>query len=763
MNRLMLHLLLIPLFAVACAPHTTDDVLAVYERAAELNDRQEYLAAADSFHRAATMAEEIDAYDLQFRSTIAEGECYYMLDIVTMLRRQLNMADSLYERHSDKETLLNRLEWEEMLCKLRGSYYYLTADPGSDAKPEPYRQASLSYQRCFALLDSITMVDETFDLPEMAVTIHRELLSLYYKQKDYKRALEEAKAVIRYYGEMPYQEKPATAADQRLNSRILDSYLSLAMVYARMNEFYAAEELMMSLPEACLRHPDALRTRGKLLMLRHDHDGSVGKEAAKPYYEAYIRAKKAEAERTMRGMSDAQREQYWLSLHSFLFDCYRLEETAPEMLYNLALYSKGYLLESKRANGKPAQWSDIRSHLKQDACAIEFVQYRGRDERNQLGALVLTPKSSRPQFIHIADMDSLSRMRLSGQMSLGKALRSTNKYDKNSIYQNAQLPRRIWTDRLMQAIGRAKTVYFSPDGLLQQLAIEYLMPDTSKTCRRLSSTRMLTRPHKKIDTGRILLIGDVDYASASNVQTPGNDALAYQYIQPLANQLEELEGSRSEVEDFKRFRQSSQNSTDCILTRTEATDSAFCAQASHYPLILIDTHGFFIGTIEDGTDMKPIYMDHSLSQSGIALAGSRYALLDSTHNSHTADGILSAKELSGLKLQCDLMVLSACQTGLGYITADGVYGIQRALKQAGVDAMVVSLWSVSDEASAMLMSRFYRNLCNGMDTYAAFMDARRQLMTAEQNSFDAGTLSHRQTCRFADPQYTDAFILIDVL
>jgi hypothetical protein len=111
-------------------------------------------------------------------------------------------------------------------------------------------------------------------------------------------------------------------------------------------------------------------------------------------------------------------------------------------------------------------------------------------------------------------------------MSLGKALRSTNKYDKNSIYQNAQLPRRIWTDRLMQAIGPAKTVYFSPDGLLQQLAIEYLMPDTAKTCRRLSSTRVLTRPHKKIDTSRILLIGDVDYASASDVRTSGNDALA---------------------------------------------------------------------------------------------------------------------------------------------------------------------------------------------------------------------------------------------
>lgn len=88
MNRPMLHLLLIPLFVVACASHTTDDIQAVYERAAELNDRQEYLMAADSFHRAATMADEANAQDLLFRSTVAEGECYYMLDIVTLLRRQ---------------------------------------------------------------------------------------------------------------------------------------------------------------------------------------------------------------------------------------------------------------------------------------------------------------------------------------------------------------------------------------------------------------------------------------------------------------------------------------------------------------------------------------------------------------------------------------------------------------------------------------------------------------------------------------------------
>ena len=747
MKRLT-YLIMVLLLAVADVSYAASDIQKAYDKAANLNAQQEYLAAAEAFHRVQEMAVQAGDDDWYLRSTVAEGECYYMLDVVTQLKEQLDQAEAIYAEKGAAQEMRVQLEWREMISKLRGSYFYCIADSDSKA----YEKAQKAYQRCFDLLDSMKAIDPVFDVPQMEMTIHRELVSLHYKKKKYYSAWKEAMEVMNYYGNMDFV--------QHRSRQILDAYLCLAMTSARIYEFEEAEELLNDLPPAYQKSPDVLRTKGKILMLKHNFDGSVTKDAAKPYYESYLKAKKASVKNAMSQMSESQAEQYWLSLHDFLFDCFRLEETAPEMLYNLALYSKGFLLSYKQKSNKEITWTDVRSHLKSDACAIEFVQYHGKDERNQLGALVISPRISNPVFVHIADLDNLSQMRLSGYITLDQALRSTNKYDKNSIYQNRRLPQLIWTDELMRVIGDAKTIYFAPDGLLQQLAIEYIMPDSTKTCRRLSSTRVLTQPHKKVNTKRIMMIGDVDYATGVSVTTQGNDAYAYHFVQPYAASLVELPGSRKEIEQFTDYRN---HPKDCILTQSEATDSAFCANAPNYPLIMIDTHGFFLGTLETGTDMKPLYMDHSMSQSGIALSGSQYALRDQMHNSQTADGILSAKEIAQLNLSCDLMVLSACQTGLGYITSDGVYGLQRGLKQAGVQAMVVSLWSVSDEATSVLMTYFYRNLCDGIDVYDAFMNARQQLKNEETLMFDPRALRYRRVKQYDSPQYTDAFILIDVL
>ncbi len=107
------------------------------------------------------------------------------------------------------------------------------------------------------------------------------------------------------------------------------------------------------------------------------------------------------------------------------------------------------------------------------------------------------------------------------------------------------------------------------------------------------------------------------------------------------------------------------------------------------------------------------------------------------------DGLLRADEILDLKLTAELVVLSACNTGRGKITGDGVIGLSRSLISAGVPSVIVSLWSVPDDYTSLLMTEFYQNLLTKPDKAAALRQA--MLTTMKQRSH---------------PQYWAAFTLI---
>ncbi len=111
--------------------------------------------------------------------------------------------------------------------------------------------------------------------------------------------------------------------------------------------------------------------------------------------------------------------------------------------------------------------------------------------------------------------------------------------------------------------------------------------------------------------------------------------------------------------------------------------------------------------------------------------------------SNNDDGYLTAFELFKMKLQADLVVLSACQTGKGRITGDGVIGLSRSLISAGVPSVLVSLWSVDDKSTSELMIEFYQNLQNGMDKAQAL---RQAMLTVK--------------ITYPQPKYWAAFTLI---
>lgn len=752
------------LILASCAGAVTaqHDIQSAFDKASALNDRHEYLKAAKAFQHVQEMALQAGDINTYINSTTAAGECFYMLNTAIQIKTELDKAQAAYTQHQSKASKLTRLTWAEAISKLEGSYESLLCENDPFHSPNKARKA---FNRCLQILDTLDSIPG-YDDPEAPIVIHRELVNLHYLLRDFQSAYKEMKFVFKYYNNTEgYVSHPRSDEDRRKNSGFMDAYRSMAMVLARLKNFERAEATIDEAISYCGKDPSLLRTKGKILMLHSDVDGLDRRGEAMGLYDQYLQSQKKQLNAQMDEMTDVQREQYWLNFHNFLFDCCRLEDQAPEMLYDLALFSKGYLLEYQKKKTKSYTWKDIRNKLDAHSCAIEFVQYNGKNDRKQLAALVVTPHCSKPTFVHIADLDSLLGQHCE-RYTLNYAItaQTNTNVEKDKLYEDPALPALVWTADLMKAMDGATHIYFAADGLLHQLAIEYLLPDTAYQCHRLTSTRLLVKGHKPLDTRKMLLFGGIDYGFPISPSEEGNDEQAYIFLKSEGVSISNLAGTQREIDSVAALRHSEE---DLILSGNEATDSAFRATASLYPIVLISTHGFFLGETLKDNDLRPTVSDNSLSNSGLAFAGSRFSLNDTTYDKSRPDGILSAKELSTLTLDStDLIVLSACQTGLGTITADGVYGVQRALKKAGVRAMIVSLWSVDDGATAILMRNFFRNLNNAgkdPDVYEAFMNARKQLISSEHPVFDAGSLSSKKKAKYAAPRFSNAFILIDVL
>lgn len=100
------------------------------------------------------------------------------------------------------------------------------------------------------------------------------------------------------------------------------------------------------------------------------------------------------------------------------------------------------------------------------------------------------------------------------------------------------------------------------------------------------------------------------------------------------------------------------------------------------------------------------------------------------------DGLLTASQILDLKLNAELVVLSACDTGRGRLTGDGVIGLSRSFISAGVPSVLVSLWSVPDAPTALLMTEFYQNLQKGSDKAQALRQAMLTTMKNNPNPVD---------------------------
>ena len=192
-----------------------------------------------------------------------------------------------------------------------------------------------------------------------------------------------------------------------------------------------------------------------------------------------------------------------------------------------------------------------------------------------------------------------------------------------------------------------------------------------------------------------------------------------------------------------------------------ALDASLRKQCRSPRVLHLATHGFFLdeerpdpnvrsrgaGFIGEWDPALGRPLRNPLLRSGLALAGVNTWVHEGTLPEEAEDGLWTAEDVTGLDLlDTELVVLSACKTGLGEVRAgEGVFGLQRAFLVAGARALVMSLWAVPDEATRLLMQTFYARLQSG----DGWSDALR---TAQQ------TL--RDDPRYADPCFWGAFVCL---
>lgn len=400
---------------------------------------------------------------------------------------------------------------------------------------------------------------------------------------------------------------------------------------------------------------------------------------------------------------------------------------------------------------------NVLKSLSVNDVAIEFVSYTNLLTSNvEYRVFVLSKHNKFLQFVELCDSEELEKYYAQGHVAYQDA-NSTKLYDL------------IWS-KLEPYINEGDDVYFAPDGLLYQMNIEVLQDANGKRANqkwnlhRVSSTRELCMEKPEVEISSAALYGGLiydveenDMLAQSRAYTKDDGMVASSGFiadSTMRAGWTYLDGSKSEIEAIAQMC-TSQNIEAKVYTSITGNEESFKALSGmKTPIIHLATHGFFYKNEE--VDNKPyfesmnfleqpIQRDNSLKRSGLILAGAQKAWLGNPIPDDVEDGILLAEEIAAMDLTgTDLVVLSACETGLGEITSEGVFGLQRAFKKAGVQTLIMSLWKVDDTATSLFMQTFYEHWLGGKTKHEAFAMAQDRVRS-----------------EYSNPYYWAGFIMLD--
>jgi CHAT domain-containing protein len=403
-------------------------------------------------------------------------------------------------------------------------------------------------------------------------------------------------------------------------------------------------------------------------------------------------------------------------------------------------YAERHLLEGSQIYNRlqyyySITFDDVVNALGERDIAIEFVTLP-EESKEKYYALCLKKGYKSPHLIQLFDNNQL------------KSVIQDNHLVSDSIFYLVWKP-------LTNELQGVDNLFFSPIGELFRIPIESApllnedgtMADKYKLYR-LSSTRELAlslSDETSNDISSIALYGGLNYNSdPSNTRNEN-------FIK-----VPDLSGTKDEVDSIIKLLP---EKLQCYIYEgdngTEASFKAF--SGSRLNILHCATHAYYWnGNNVSSKYKRPInlsekatFEDKALTHSGLYLSDVNKLYDDS----NTDDGVLSAYEISKLDFRrMRLAVLSACKTGLGALSGDGVFGLQRGFKKAGAKSIIMSLWKVDDLATQIIMTEFYKNYFSGTNKHESLCLAQRKVR--EHKDKDGVYL-------FKDPYYWAGFIILD--
>ena len=590
----------------------------------------------------------------------------------------LTVAENIWRAKTGKKNNINAAS----IYTLTGDVYY---QQKNYAKAEEfYNQSKGLYEKFFSTSH-----------PEY-VKVLSKLSKVYYMQKDYKRSKRLIEESLSNYENFIKQYFPALSEREKAkywNTIKGDFEFYNTLAFGNLEDFrdLSGKIYNYQLLTKALLLSSSIKIRERIL--------NSTDEKLKEQYNTWLQKK--EMLTLALSMSPDELTENEIDRIGLQQEVERLEK---ELSQRSELFGQSF--ENKRIT-----YDDVRKSLGANETAIEMVRYRyfNHDFSDSViyAALYLKNDFSRPKVIMLGDGTRMETRFF--------------KFYRNAITGKIADPVSygVFWKPISDGIGQSSTIYLSADGVYNQINLEAIPTPDGKYV---------------IDNANIVLVSNTKdmYLKKIKSKSSASENTASMFGNPTFyatasadHSISSLPGTEKEVNQLQfMLKQKGWITTEFV----EKSASEENVKEMNSPKIFhIATHGFYKPSVQSTLqtelqESEAAVNQNPLMRTGLLLRGAGDLMEKTDFNYNIENGILTAYEAMSLNLdKTDLVVLSACETGLGELeSGEGVYGLQRAFLVAGAKVLIMSMFKVDDDATQKLMLKFYQKWLNSSNLQAKF-------------------------------------------